>query len=323
MTLRTTDLEATQAAQAHAAAETARIEQALRAELEAVASREVDPEPDGRVDELKQTIDTIAEQLRAQTEQGERTRTADAKAAKSANDQLRERLDELLALRAADTEATKAAQAQATDAAAGTARVEQALRSELEALASRQAGADPSEGVKKLEQTFEALARTMDDQLATLAAELRAEAAAGTDDTASQLRAQNDELAASIEAIRETVGTYAETKQSAERFADESRSLAARLDELIGLRVSDVEATQAAQAQAAAETSRVEQGLANGLAELAVQVANLEDRLARQSVPVIEAQPREDEPGATLPDAKGPRAKKRSKRDKGKKKPKR
>ena len=52
--------------------------------------------------------------------------------------------------------------------------------------------------VNELKQTIDALAETLDDRLATLAAELRAENDSRTDEIAARLRAQSEELAASI-----------------------------------------------------------------------------------------------------------------------------
>ena len=366
MAARATDIEATKAAQAqatHAAAETARIEYALRSELETLASLQAEAEPDEsvnelkqtiqalaettderiatlatdlraetatrtdeirRVDELEQTIAAIAEELKTQTENVERARTADAKAATTATGQLSERLDELVALRATDAEAIQAARAEAGAAAAEAVRIEEALRSELDALAARRAEAEPAERVKELAQTIDALAQAMDDRLGTLAAELRAETAASRENTLSQVLAQSDELAASVDAIRETAtGRQAETRQIGDRLADESRSLAARVDELVDRWADGVEAAEVAQERAAAEISRVEQGLMASLAELTVQVADLEDRLARQSAARdSESLPLDDEPSTPISDARDPQIKKRSKRVKGKKKPK-
>ena len=164
------------------------------------------------------------------------------------------------------------------------------LRSDLEALASRQAEAEPSETVHELEQTLTALAQTMDDRLETLTAELRAETTSRTDDTSAELRARIDELATSIAALRETVdGSHAESNRDGDTWADESRALTARidelnesrdadaqaakrandeikekLDELSALRATDLAATEAAQAQAAqaaAEATRIEHAL--------------------------------------------------------------
>ena len=325
MAARATDIEATKAAQAqatHAAAETARIEYALRSELETLASLQAEAEPDESVDELKQTIQAlaettderiatlatdlraetatrtdeirrvdelaqtvaaIAEELKTQTENVERARTADATGDTTANSQLSERLDELVALRATDAEAIQAARAEAGAAAAEALRIEEALRSELDALAARRAEAEPAERVKELAQTIDGLAQAMDDRLGALAAELRAETAASRENTLSQVLAQSDELAASVDAIRETAtGRQAETRQIGDRLADESRSLAARVDELVDRWADGAEAAEVAQERAVAEISRVEQGLMASLAELTVQVADLEDRLARQ-----------------------------------------
>ena len=364
--VRAIDIESTKAAQAQAtqlAAETARIEHALRSELEALASLQAETEPDESVNELKQTIhaltqttderiamlatelraetgtrtddirrvdglkrtvDAIAKQLKTQTESVERARTADAKAAKTANARLSERLDELLVLRATDAEATQAAAAEAAAAAAEAVRIEQALRSELDAVAARQAEAEPAESVKELAHTIDALAQAMDGRLATLAAELRVETAAGTENAVSHVLTQTDKLATSVDAIREAAaGKQAEIRQIGERLADDSRSLAARVDELVGRRADDVEAAQVAQEWAAAEICRVEQGLMASLAELAVQVADLEDRLAQQPV-ARDSEPLlpDDEPSTTISGDRDPKIKKHSKRDKRKKKPK-
>jgi hypothetical protein len=164
----------------------------------------------------------------------------------------------------------------------------------------------------------------MDGRLATLAAELRVETAAGTENAVSHVLTQTDKLAASVDAIRETAaGKQAEIRQIGERLADDSRSLAARVDELVGGRADDVEAAQVAQEWAAAEICRVEQGLMASLAELAVQVADLEDRLAQQPV-ARDSEPLlpDDEPSTTISGDRDPKIKKRSKRDKHKKKPK-
>jgi hypothetical protein len=367
MAARATDIEATKAAQAqatHAAAETARIEHALRSELEALASLQAGAEAAESVNELKQTIQAlaettderiatlatdlraesatrtdeirrvdefeqtvaaIAEGLKKQTEHVERAHTANAKADTTSNARLSERLDELVALRAADAEAIQVARAEAGAASAETVRIEEALRSELDALAARRAEAEPAESVKELAQTIDALAQAMDDRLGALAAELRAETAASREDTLSQVLARSDELAASVDAIRETAtGRQAETRRIGDRLADESRSLAARVDELVDRWADGVEAAEVAQERGAAEISRVEQALMASLAELTVQVAGLEDRLARQfAARNSEPLPFDDEPSTTIPDRRDPQIKKRSKRVvKGKKKPK-
>ena len=248
--LRTTDLETTQAAQARAAAEAARIEQALRSELEALASFRVDHEPDERVNELAQTVDaltrkiddrleTIATELRAETERVESSRAADAEAAESANGHLRERLDELIALRATDIEATQAAHEQATHAAAETARIEHALRCELK-------------------QTIDVLPQGIDDRLESITTELRAEFATRTDDIATELRALTERVESSRAADAKVVKSA-------------SGQIHGRLDELSALRATDIEATRAAQAQAdhaVAETARMEHTLRSQLEKL-------------------------------------------------------
>ncbi len=429
--LRTTDLEAAQAAQARVAVETARIEEALRSELEALASLRVDHEPDERMNELAQTVDvltrnidnrleTIAAELRAETERVESSRVADAEAAESANGHLRGRLDELIALRATDIEATQAAQAQATHAAAETARIEHALRSELK-------------------QTIDALPQSIDHRLESITTELQAEFATRTDDIAAraprlhragsrahvrrtpkwssrqaarstdastssvrykprtpkrrgphrhkrptqrpkqrgwstalrseleklaslqagadpdelkqtigalaQLQAETaDELTASIATLHETVAaTHAQSEQNADACRtltsrlndlDQTRrpdtdaaelaisQLHRRLDELMALRATDVETTQAAQARTAAETARIEHGLVGTLGELAVQLDDIKSQLGR-SVPDSQPSRVDDEPVADGSDARDPKpGKKRSKQGKGKKKPK-
>ena len=80
----------------------------LRSELEALAARQAD------LDEL--------------------TQARAAEATRIANDELRERLDTLIALRTTDLEANQAAHSQAARASAETSRIEQTLRSELDAL---------------------------------------------------------------------------------------------------------------------------------------------------------------------------------------------
>ena len=277
-----------------------------------------------RVDELAQTVAAIAEELKTQTENVERARTADAKAATTATGQLRERLDEVVALRATDAEAIQAARAEAGAAAAEAVRIEEALRSELDALAARRAEAEPAERVKELAQTIDALAQAMDDRLGALAAELRAETAASRENTLSQVLAQSDELAASVDAIRETAtGRQAETRQIGDRLADESRSLAARVDELADQWADGAEAAEVAQ-----ERPRPRSPASNRVSWPPSPSSPSRLRISRIGSPgslppgYSESLPLDDEPSTPISDARDPQIKKRSKRVKGKKKPK-
>ena len=298
----------------------------LRSELEALAARQAD------LDEL--------------------TQARAAEATRIANDELRERLDKLIALRTTDLEANQAAHSQAAHASAETSRIEQTLRSELDALIARQAEAEPNQHVNELEQAIHTLAHSIDERLDALATQLRAETTTRTDDIPTQLRARTDELAASIDALRETVASNpAKAQQDTDTRADEPLALAARLDELsraraaeaeatriandelrerldklIALRTTDLEASQAAHSEAAhatAESSRIEQTLAGALAELAVQVDDLARRLDDPSVeerrsPAADREPVAEHAVASLHKV----GKKQSKRAKNKKKPK-
>ncbi len=278
----------------------------LQTELQALAAHQADAEPDERVNELAQTINELTQTLddrltplTTRLDALDKTHTKQAEATRAANDELHHRLDELTALRTADLEATQAAR---TQAEADNTRIEQTLRAELETLAARQADAEPDERVNELAQTINELTQTLDDRLTTLAAELRAETLDRTDEIATQLRAQTDEVGASVGALRATVdSSNAETRQHAQTWVEESRILTTRLDdldkthtkqaeatraandelhhrldELTALRTADLEATQAARTQAEADNTRIEQTLRAELETLAARQADAE-----------------------------------------------
>ena len=366
MAARATDIEATKAAQAqatHAAAETARIEHALRSELETLASLQAEAEPDEsvnelkqtiqalaettderiatlatelraetatrtdeirRVDELERTVDAIAEELKTQTESVERARTADAKAAKTANGQLSERLDELVALRATDAEAIQAARAEAAPPPpkpSGSNRLYAPSSTHWPRARPRPSRLSASRSSRR-RSTHSPKRWTIGWRPSLQSSEPRPPPAPRTpfrkswrSPTSSPLRSTRS--AKQPPANKQRLGRSATGwPTSPVRWLHESTS------SLVG-RADDVEAAQVAQERAAAEISRVEQGLMASLAELAVQVADLEDRLARQSAARdSESLPPDDEPSTPISDARDPQIKKRSKRDKGKKKPK-
>ena len=125
-------------------------------------------------------------------------------------------------------------------------------------------------------------------------AELEAARVAAVQAAEAGLRAIDEALAALTQArAAEAEGTRIATDELCER-----------LDELIALRTADLETVRAAQTQsahAAAEAGRIEEILAGAVAVLAVQVDDLAHRLDNPPVEI---------------------SKKRSKRAKGKRKPK-
>ena len=127
------------------------------------------------------------------------------------------------------------------------------FRGELEALAGRPVVGDPGERLLELSAELDRTARDTRETVATLADELRAEAAARAADVGVGLHAESDEAIALRARVEELEVEAARARTDAERAAaawrNEVGSLAARIDELLGLRHADAQAARAAREQ--------------------------------------------------------------------------
>jgi len=188
------------------------------------------------------------------------------------------------------------------------------LRFELEALAERPGLDDPGERFIELSLRIDDAALEWRDRIEGLARELRAEAAAAADQISARLLTQADEASALRASVDALDGMETRSRHEAERaiaaVLAKVGQLAARVDELHGLRSTDMQAAQAAGEKfrmtlddliaahamdtesthaaqveamlAAAERSRVEQSVAEDVVRLASDVERLRHQLETQ-----------------------------------------
>jgi hypothetical protein len=127
------------------------------------------------------------------------------------------------------------------------------FRAELEALAGRPVVDDPGERLLELSVELDRTARDGRESVARLADELRAEAAARAAAAGVEHHAEPDGTTALRARVEELEVEAARARTDAERAAaawrNEVGSLAARIDELLGLRHADAQAARAASEQ--------------------------------------------------------------------------
>ena len=218
---------------------------------------------EGTIEELRRSIEALAA-VRESDALAAGARLAGAEAAIAALDGLETRIRdgfdldesdrlEALAARLALSEARLDGLVGIEERVSELAGFATEFRGELEALAGRPLVDDPGERLLELSAELDRTARDTRESVATLADELRAEAAARAADVGVGLHAESDEaiaLRARVEELEvEAARARTDAEQAAAAWRTEVGSLAARIDELLGLRHADAQAARAAREQ--------------------------------------------------------------------------